>query len=61
MSEAEHEKLESLRKEIQKGLDDLEAGRYEDGPKAMAEIRERLLRMKAERSTERTAAPTDKS
>ncbi len=36
-------KLNALRAEIQKGTDDLEAGRYSDGEKAMAEIRERLL------------------
>ena len=39
-------KLEALRKEIQKGIDDLEAGRFRDGREAMAEKRERLLKMK---------------
>ncbi len=36
-------KLNALRAEIQKGIDDLEAGRFKDGPEAMAEIKERLL------------------
>lgn len=36
-------KLNSLRAEIQKGIDDLEAGRFQDGEKAMAEIKERLM------------------
>ncbi len=36
-------KLTALRAEIQKGIDDLEAGRYQDGETAMAEIKERLL------------------
>ena len=39
-------KLNDLRAEIQKGIDDLEAGRIYDGPTAMAEMRERLLKMK---------------
>jgi antitoxin ParD1/3/4 len=40
----DHEaKLNALRAEIQKGIDDLEAGRYRDGEIAMAEIREKLL------------------
>jgi antitoxin ParD1/3/4 len=39
-------KLEALRTEIQKGIDDLEAGRFRDGREAMAEKRELLLRMK---------------
>ena len=39
-------KLNSLRAEIQKGIDDLEAGRFEDGETAMAEIKERLLARK---------------
>lgn len=39
-------KLESLRNEIQKGIDDLEAGRYLNGPEVMKEIKERLLEMK---------------
>lgn len=39
-------KLESLRKEIQKGIDDLEAGRFRTGREAMAEKRENLLKMK---------------
>ena len=37
-------KLDSLRKEIQKGVDDLEAGRFRDGREARAEMKERLLR-----------------
>jgi len=48
MNKANEEKLESLRREIQKGLDDLEAGRFQDGPTVMAEIREKLLKLKAE-------------
>ncbi len=36
-------KLNALRAEIQKGIDDLEAGRFQDGPEAMADIKERLL------------------
>ncbi|MEP6789427.1 MAG: type II toxin-antitoxin system ParD family antitoxin [Acidobacteriota bacterium] len=36
-------KLTALRAEIQKGIDDLEAGRFRDGGEAMAEIKERLL------------------
>lgn len=39
-------KLEALRKEIQKGTDDLEAGRYRDGDEVMAEIKDRLLKLK---------------
>lgn len=39
-------KLNSLRAEIQKGIDDLEAGRYRDGEEAMAEIKERFLARK---------------
>jgi len=48
MSEASKEKWEWLRREIQKGIDDLEAGRFRDGEIAMAEIREKLLKLKAE-------------
>jgi antitoxin ParD1/3/4 len=36
-------KLNALRAEIQKGIDDLEAGRYRDGEEVMADIRKRLL------------------
>ncbi len=39
-------KLDALRTEIQKGIDDLEAGRFRDGREVMAEKRERLLKMK---------------
>lgn len=39
-------KLNALRAEIQKGIDDLEAGRYQDGETAMAEIKERLLALR---------------
>lgn len=39
-------KLKALRAEIQKGIDDLEAGRIYDGPTTMAEFREKLLAMK---------------
>ncbi len=46
--EAHESKLNALRAEIQKGIDDLEAGRVVDGPSAMAEFREKLLAMKRE-------------
>lgn len=39
-------KLEALRKEIQHGIDDLEAGRFRDGHEVMKEMREKLLKMK---------------
>jgi antitoxin ParD1/3/4 len=39
-------KLEALRQEIQKGIADLEAGRFRDGSEAMAEKREFLLKLK---------------
>jgi antitoxin ParD1/3/4 len=39
-------KLNALRAEIQKGIDDLEAGRYRDGEEVMAEIKERLMKRK---------------
>ena len=39
-------KLNALRAEIQKGIDDLEAGRFRDGHEVMAEINERLLQRK---------------
>lgn len=39
-------KLEALRKEIQLGINDLEAGRFRDGQTAMAEMKDRLLKMK---------------
>ena len=42
------EKLNALRAEIQKGIDDLEAGRYRDGAEAMAEIKERLMQRKSQ-------------
>jgi antitoxin ParD1/3/4 len=38
-------KLEALRTEIQKGVDDIEAGRFRDGHEVMAEKREYLLKM----------------
>ena len=41
-------KLNALRAEIQKGTDDLEAGRFSDGPKTMAAIRKRLMKAKTE-------------
>ena len=37
------DKLAWLRSEIQKGLDDIEAGRVEDGRVAMTRIHKRLL------------------
>ena len=39
-------KLEVLRTEIQKGIDDLEAGRVRDGGEVMAEFKDRLVNMK---------------
>ncbi len=39
-------KLEALRTEIQKGVDDLEAGRFSDGRLAMREKRDLLLKLK---------------
>ena len=39
-------KLKALRNDIQKGVDDLEAGRSRDGGKVMAEFRARLLKIK---------------
>ena len=43
---AREEKLDWLKIEIQKGIDDLEAGRYRDGREVMAEITGRLLELK---------------
>ncbi len=40
------EKLDWLKIEIQKGIDDLEAGRYRDGREVMSEITGRLLELK---------------
>lgn len=39
-------KLEGLRKEIQKGMDDLEAGRSMDGGEVMADFKSRLVKLK---------------
>ncbi len=39
-------KLDVLQAEIQKGIDDLEAGRFRDGREVMKEINDRLLKMK---------------
>ncbi|CAN5364530.1 hypothetical protein BH20ACI2_BH20ACI2_08320 [soil metagenome] len=39
-------KLNALRAEIQKGIDDLEAGRFRNGEDAMGGIKERLLARK---------------
>lgn len=44
--ELQEAKLNSLRAEIRKGIDDLEAGRYRDGAEVMAEIKDRLLKRK---------------
>lgn len=46
--EVREAKLNALRAEIQKGIDDLEEGRVYDGPSAMAEFRKKLLAMKRE-------------
>ena len=47
MSVAEYEELEALREarlrqEIQKGLDDLDAGRVQDGAEVFARLRKRI-------------------
>ncbi len=39
-------KLEALKTEIQKGIDDMEAGRMRDGAEVMAEFRSQLIRRK---------------
>lgn len=39
-------KLSALRAEIQKGIDDLEAGRFREGAEVMADVKERLLARK---------------
>lgn len=39
-------KLAALRVEIQKGLDDIDAGRVYDGPTVMNELKEHLLERK---------------
>lgn len=44
--EVREAKLNALRAEIQKGIDDLEAGRYRDGAETMTEIKQRLMRRK---------------
>lgn len=44
--EIREKKLAALKADIQLGLDDIEAGRVVDGPTVMAELRQRLLRMK---------------
>ena len=44
----QREKLNALRAEIQKGIDDMEAGRIYDGPSTMAGFKEKLLKMKRE-------------
>ena len=49
MKETQEKKLEWLRREIQKGVDDLKAGRFCDDPETMAKIREKLLKLKAQR------------
>lgn len=44
------EKLQWLRREVKKGTDDLEAGRFRDGAEVIAELRARLLEMKREKA-----------
>lgn len=39
-------KLDALRAEIQKGVDDLEAGRYQNGNDVMAGFKSRLTKLK---------------
>lgn len=41
-------KLEALRRDIQEGINDLEAGRVRDGEEVMAEFKARLLEMKSQ-------------
>ena len=52
MDETQERKLAWLRREIQKGLNDLEAGRFRDGVEMMAEFREQLLRLKVRKDAE---------
>jgi predicted transcriptional regulator len=40
--ESESEKLESLRRELQEGLDDLAAGKVRDGKDVFAELKKRF-------------------
>ena len=42
MNDTQKEKLEWLRREFQRGIDDLETGRLHDGPSVMAEMREKF-------------------
>ena len=46
------EKLRWLKAEIEKGLEDLRHGRYEDGATVMAEFRKKLLDLKARKEAE---------
>ena len=41
-----HAKLERLRADIQKGLEEIDAGHVYDGPEVMTSIRKRLLKEK---------------
>lgn len=50
MNETHERKLAWLRREIQKGLDDLDAGRFRDGAEVMAEFRGRILRLKMQQN-----------
>lgn len=52
MNEIQKQKLEWLRREIKKGIDDLEAGRFRDGNEVMAEMREMLINLKKQRDKE---------
>lgn len=51
-NENREEKLKWLRAEIEKGLEDLRHGRYEDGPTVMAQLRKKLLDRKARKEDE---------
>lgn len=55
MSETDVEKLGWLHREIQKGLDDLESGRFRDGLTMMAAIREKLHKLKADQERGRAS------
>ena len=46
-------KLKALRSEIQKGLDDLEAGFFKDGRKTMVELRNQLMQRNCESNVQR--------
>lgn len=44
--EVRKRKLDALREDVRRGIDDLEAGRYRDGREVMADLERRLRGMK---------------